>query len=158
MIQRKQTVFLLFAVILTMCALSLPMGYIQHATMKADDTMYNFFILENTPQSPQSSTFNFTVAPLCLILGLTIFVSVVAIFKFKRRLLQAKLCVLNIVLVVIWYIIFGVFVYIPGLVAQHFIPNIVSDGLPFLSMIFYILARKGILADERLVRSMNRIR
>ena len=74
--------------------------------------------------------------------------SAVTIFLYKQRILQARLCLVGIAVIFAWYI---------GLaVLQSYIATI--DGLPMVNAILIFLARKGILDDEKLVRSMDRIR
>ena len=84
--------------------------------------------------------------------------SIFTIFKFKRRLLQARLCVLSTVLFLLWYpavLLVNKFMMPSGL--QFDVLN-VWGALPLISAILCILARKGIMDDERLVRAADRIR
>ena len=80
--------------------------------------------------------------------GLSAILSVYTIFIYKQRPRQAKLCLLGILLVFVWYILLAVY--------QGYVTTI--DSLPMVSAIFIFLARKGILADEKLVRAADRIR
>jgi hypothetical protein len=82
------------------------------------------------------------------------------IFIYHNRKIQALFCALNALLIVGWYICFFV-------VAQtvddkswgtvDFAPKWPAV-LPAIALIFYLMARHAILADEKLVRSMDRIR
>jgi flagellar biosynthesis protein FliQ len=82
------------------------------------------------------------------------------IFIFHNRKIQALFCALNALLIVGWYICFFV-------VAQmvddkswgtvDFVPKWPAV-MPAIALIFYLMARHAILADEKLVRSMDRIR
>jgi 4-hydroxybenzoate polyprenyltransferase len=74
--------------------------------------------------------------------------SAVTIFLYKKRIPQARLCLLGILLVFAWYI---------GLAVIEAQIDVV-EGLPMVDAILLFLARKGILDDEKLVRSMDRIR
>ena len=90
-------------------------------------------------------------------LVLSCVINVCTIVKFNNRRLQSRLCVLNIMLMVVWYLI---------LALHHFVLQ--GDGcamhirfasvLPFITIVLYVMARNGIMADERLVRSADRIR
>ena len=92
---------------------------------------------------------------LLLIPSTLIFLS---IFMFRRRAIQMRICVFNIILLVGWYICYGVFAYILGGVFEaKFRPSIMA-AIPFASIILLYLAFRGILKDELLVRSLDRLR
>lgn len=123
MIQRKQSVFLLLAVIL------------------------GVLIIVNYP-----------MWPLFLLALVASSLSFFTIFKYKRRPLQARLSILAAILFVLWYpavMLVNKFVMSTGL--QYDIVN-VWGALPAVSAILCLMARKGIMDDERLVRAADRIR
>ena len=74
--------------------------------------------------------------------------SLYTIFIYKRRMLQARLCLCGVAVVLVWYVLLAVF--------QGYATNI--DALPMVNAILIFLARRGIIADERLVRAADRIR
>ena len=80
--------------------------------------------------------------------GLSAVLSVYTIFLYKKRPLQARLCLAGVALVFVWYVLLAVY--------QGYIETI--DCLPMVNAILIILARRGILADEKLVRAADRIR
>ncbi len=120
MIQRKQTIFLLCAFVLTLVCV-----FIQSAPV---------------------------LSMVCLILSALL--SLITIFLYTRRKLQANLCVANMFVLVVWYVLLAA---LPRGVEEI---NILgwADALPAVSIILLFLARKGILDDEKLVRSLDRIR
>jgi hypothetical protein len=123
MIQRKQSVFLLLAVIL------------------------GVLIIVNYP-----------MWPLFLLALVASSLSFFTIFKYKRRPLQARLSILAAILFVLWYpavMLVNKFMMSTGL--QYDIVN-VWGALPAVSAILCLMARKGIMDDERLVRAADRIR
>ena len=71
---------------------------------------------------------------------------------------QARLCLCCMLLMVFWYIGYSIvkFWTAPGLNAELVMAW--TYFLPFVSLVFYFLARRGIMADEKLVRSMAPIR
>ena len=83
-----------------------------------------------------------------IVQGLSAVLSVYTIFIYKRRPLQAKLCLLGLFLIFVWYVLLAVY--------QGYVQTI--DALPMVNAIFIFLARKGILDDEKLVRAADRIR
>ena len=101
---------------------------------------------------------NYPMWPLFLLSLVASSLSIFTIFKFKRRLLQARLCVLTTVLFLLWYpavLLVNKFMMPSGL--QFDVLN-VWGALPLISAILCLLARKGIMDDERLVRAADRIR
>ena len=101
---------------------------------------------------------NYPMWPLFLLVLVASSLTIFTIFKFKRRPLQARLSVLAAVLFLLWYpavLLVNKFMMPSGL--QFDMVN-VWDALPAVSAILCILARKGIMDDERLVRAADRIR
>ena len=101
---------------------------------------------------------NYPMWPLFLLSLVASSLSIFTIFKFKRRPLQARLCVLATVLFLLWYpavLLVNKFMMPSGL--QFDIVN-VWGALPIVCAILCLLARKGIMDDERLVRAADRIR
>ncbi len=101
---------------------------------------------------------NYPMWPLFLLALVAASLSIYTIFKFKQRPLQARLSVLAAVLFLLWYpavVLVNKFMMPSGL--QYDIAN-VWGALPAVSAILCMLARKGIMDDERLVRAADRIR
>ena len=74
--------------------------------------------------------------------------SAYTIFQFRRRILQARLCLAGLFVIFAWYIGLAVLEGRVGTV----------EGLRMVNAILIFLARKGILDDEKLVRAADRIR
>ena len=74
--------------------------------------------------------------------------SVYTIFQYRRRIVQARLCLAGLFVIFAWYI--GIAV-LEGRVDM-------AEGLPMVNAILIFMARKGILDDEKLVRAADRIR
>lgn len=87
-------------------------------------------------------------------LMLSALLSAVTIFWYKRRVQQAFMCVFNILLLLIWYLLLAAIPQGADGVAHLEWPA----ALPAVCIILQFMARKGILADEKLVRSLDRIR
>lgn len=85
--------------------------------------------------------------------GLSVF-TLADIFLFKRRKLQAMLCLVLTVLAVVYYVALAVFNHQQGGGLHLTWPM----AMPALAIVFLVFARKGIIHDEKLVRSLDRIR
>lgn len=116
MIQRKQTLFLLAAVILGMV--------------------------------------HFQAWPLFVLQMLASALCVYAIFLFKARKKQAAFCLAAIVVNLLWYITLAVLIQ-QGMASAQ-LPY--TAALPMVAAILCLMARKGVLDDEKLVRAADRIR
>ena len=135
--QRKQTIYLVVAVILTVICLCTQIGSYNAAGLDVS-RVYNLW---------------FTELPTAALGAYTIFI-------YRNRKIQALFCALNALLIVGWYVCFFV-------VAQtvddkswgtvDFVPKWPAV-MPAIALIFYLMARHAILADEKLVKSMDRIR
>ncbi len=152
MIQRKQTLFLLIALVLNIVCLCLPIGRLVSDMMGADGLMTNLWL------QMVDGTRRFTVWYLFVVLLLSCPLTLWAIFSYKNRPFQSLLCMLGMLCMMLWYVLYlGVkFLHMAGVEAD--LQPSFAACLPFVSLIFYYLARRGVQADEKLVRSMDRIR
>lgn len=153
MIQRKQTVFLLIAVILTIISLCLPLGSFtaDNGIGNGTATMYNLWIITS------AGAYSYQAWVLFAIMLITCPVTLFAIFMYHNRIVQSRFCVFNILLTLGWYIVLTVFVLSLETKFGQFQISL-SAVLPAISMILYFMARKAIMADEALVRAADRIR
>lgn len=153
MIQRKQTLYLLVAIVLTVVCLCMQIGAFQVAGLDVA-RVYNLWFTDPLGHR------HFDTWPLMAILLPTAALATYTIFIYHNRRVQALFCALNSLLIVGWYICFFVVGQTVGdksWGAATFRPSWPAV-LPFIALVFYILARRAIQADEKLVRSMDRIR
>jgi hypothetical protein len=147
MIQRKQTLFLLLAIVLAVVCMSSQVG-----TLSAEGIVfakvYNLWISDG---QGNRSLANWPMLALLLVAAVT---SLVAIFMYTKRKLQALLCLVTMMVYVAWYILVAVLPQWRGGDMTYHWPVV----LPAICIILTFMARKGILADEKLVRSLDRIR
>ena len=147
MIQRIQSVYLLFTAILLGLVFFLPI-----AEISATDTIYRFDI--HGIQDGDKMILN--GLPLMIFLALLILVHVVVIFLFKKRLLQVRLLIMNIILllglfsVFFWYGYLGIKGGSTGFT--------LTIAIPVVGIILDYLAIRAIAKDEALVRSADRLR
>lgn len=86
------------------------------------------------------------------VLLLSVAVGTYSIFVYTNRMRQARMCVFNTLLMVGWYVVYFAYVHLTAAEVSF------SAIFPIVSAILYILARKGIIHDESLVRAADRIR
>ena len=153
MIQRKQTVFLLLALVAGILCLCMPIGSLIPEGMGVPSTVFNLCIVS----AEKALSFGL-VTSLFFILLIVCAIALITIFLFKNRKRQAMLCSVCMLLILVWYAVYAYLAYSRyGFEDQAFQPQWTA-ALPFVSDIFVWLARRGIIADEKLVRSMDRIR
>lgn len=93
------------------------------------------------------------------IAALSALLAFISIFLFKKRKLQMKLCNINTILIMLFYITFGTYLYTGmNALGVEFLSIKYGIILPLIALIFNILATIKIKADEKLVRSLDRIR
>lgn len=151
MIQRKQTLFLLIAVVLNFLCLIFPIGEFIPRGVGVNPLMYNLWI-----EDGQGSV-SFASAPLFGILFLETIVSVVTIFRYNNRRQQIKFCSFNILLLVLWYITYAIVFSLNSIEDGDFKLHMVAI-FPLISLILTMMAKRGVKADEALIRAADRIR
>lgn len=153
MIQRIQTVYIVLAVVFTIACLCLQIGTFDNDGLVVGRE-YNLWLIDGM------CTYSLVTWPMFAVLVLSAALGIYTIFVYSNRRNQARLCVFNLLLLVGWYILYGVYsrVLAGGALEQaDFVPSMPA-AFPGLAFVFYILARRGIMADERLVRAADRIR
>ncbi len=146
MIQRIQTIYLLFVIALI-----------------AQVFFFPFLIFFNTTESISFDALQISngeyVLPLSILFGTIILFALISIFLYKKRILQARITVVNIFLLLgsiglVAYFGWEMRNTLSGYQIQYNFPCI----FPPVAIIFNYLALRGIQKDEALVRSANRIR
>ena len=146
MLQRKQSIWLLIAALLNACVLFFDL-YRWHDMVNGADTKYEVRVTNEFP--------------LLLIILLCTILPLVAIFMFRQRKRQVLVSFVSIVSVL------GFIALMLFKVGQKTkaIPAAISNGtywigavLPIVSLLFLILAIAGIRKDDKLVKSMDRLR
>ena len=82
-------------------------------------------------------------------------VSLIAVFMYRNRPRQAMLCLLACVADIIWYVVLAVLIQQGG---QTVATLPLTACLPLIAAILCLIARRAVLADEKLVRAADRIR
>lgn len=157
MIQRKQTIYLLLALVAIVACMCLPIGHLGGSMVCAGEKAFGEpTVLYNLGVSTGDS---FKLAPLPFaILVIVGTVTILNIFMFNKRRMQGRICLLCVALCLTWYAWYALYAF-------SLMPMARRDGhmdfaacLPFVSAIFMLMARRGIKADEELIKSMDRIR
>ena len=89
---------------------------------------------------------------------LTIGLEIITVFRYKKRRLQKRLCTAQIVLLLLTAGVTAL--YLKSFGEEGFGPVALSvtAAFPLVAAILTLLARRGIVKDDKLVRSLDRIR
>lgn len=154
MIQRIQTLYLLVVTALMAVVLFAPLAWFGG---EAGEFELHAFALEATDGETVQST-----VYMGIVLALACVLPLVTIFLFRRRLLQIRLCVVEMVLLLGSLAMEGVYYFLSWRVfsdmAFHTQGLKPSIALPLVCMLFTYLALRAIFRDEMLVRAADRIR
>ena len=103
---------------------------------------------------------HFDTWPLMAVLLPTTVIGTYAIFLYRNRKAQALFCLLNVLLIIGWYVCYFVVGQMAGDKSWGTVKYVPTwpAVLPAIAIILYLMARRAINADEKLVRSMDRIR
>ena len=153
MIQRIQTIYLLVAFALCIGCLCLPVAHFMAVESMEKVDMYNLWLVS----AEGGHTFYFCP----IMMAVLVFASVALfldIWLFRRRALQMRVATFSMILIVAWYIAYGCISYMLSTeLAATWRPHW-SAALPAAALILAYLAFRGILKDEMLVRSLDRLR
>ena len=154
MIQRKQTLYLFFAVICFILTTFLPLGSVEMAGMGIPDTITSLGLKDG---DNGNMSYPFFAIPM-FFLTMNVFYAIAIIFMYRNRKAQALNCYILILAVVIEMIACGVLIMQTCIDEGQKFHAGTAISLPIVAMIFILLAHHGIMADEKLIKSIDRIR
>lgn len=156
MIQRKQTLFLLFAVIVLTVCLFFPVAGISPKGMGGDGLLYNLGVVTGDG----SISVDTTCLPLFVLLSVSAVLSLVNIFMYKNRKLQMSLCSVSMLFSLLWYVDYALLFF--GIIPLESMAGALEVRFaacyPFIAIILTAMAKRGISDDEKLVKAADRIR
>ncbi|MBP6978784.1 MAG: DUF4293 domain-containing protein [Bacteroidales bacterium] len=161
MIQRIQTVYLSIAFIAIILAFFFPV-----ATYKFGDSVdtymgtVSFFLygMVRQPETLEISYKSLFYLPMILIAVLILTLIVLSILQYKKRLRQLRTVNIAILLNIVLIVLF--FFYTDKVSRDTAITTAYGMGsvFPLITLVFLVLATWAIKRDERLVRSLDRLR
>lgn len=153
MIQRIQSLYLLVVAALMAVTLFVPLAWFFADSV--DYRLYAFSLQTLDGVAMQSTVY------MGLLLLASCLLPLVTIFLYRRRMLQIRLCVVEMVLLLGSVIMEGIYYYLCSRAfadmecMKGFKPAI---ALPLVCLFFMYLAARAIFRDELLVRAADRIR
>lgn len=153
MIQRVQTLFLLAAIVVQILFISFPLTHFILADMNID------FMAIGFKGGVDFSEILIYTTPLYILSWAILFLSFVSIFLYKKRILQIRICIYNMLLNIglIGMLILQISNFMKkNPVEAHSYTLIIA--IPLVSIILLILAFRGIRKDELLLKAYDRLR
>lgn len=153
MIQRIQTLYLALTTFIAVLMIFMPVATL----WVPNEASYEFYTTQvmQVSEPPIHIAYNWMSLILNAIL---ILLPIVTIFVYKKRFLQMRLCVVNIVLLLGMLVLMWVQI-------SHMIGEIDADrqirvafGFPLIGIVLTWLALRGIIRDITLLKSYDRIR
>ncbi len=152
MIQRIQSIYLLIVTLLMASLFIYPFAEL----LGADGQLY-IFNYNGLSVHGEEQLYLLTVPPFVLLALITL-IPFISIFLYKKRMLQIRLNIFNIILLLgylglNYYYIQNFSKQLDGIVSYQ-----ITAIFPVVSVVITYLAIRAVGKDEALVRSMNRIR
>ena len=152
MIQRIQSLYLLAVAALMIAAPFTPLAYFVGGVEE-----YKLFAF-----SLKSAEVTHSTIYMGIIVALSAIVPTVTIFLFKNRMLQIRLCAVELVLLAGAEIFMAIYYYLSNrmfsMMEFHTQGFRIAIIFPLVALILDYLALRAIFKDETLVRSLDRIR
>lgn len=160
MIQRVQTLYLFLVVILSAVMFFTPVGgFYNKTTLEVYDLTFMGVFLQDDMQTVENNPSVMPVWGLSILTAVIPVIALISIFLYRKRVLQARFNVFNILLMVGYYALLFFYIWI-GKQKLHADESFlcIPSSFPLISIILSALAIRGILKDEALVRSLDRLR
>jgi RsiW-degrading membrane proteinase PrsW (M82 family) len=155
MLQRIQTLYLLAIVILSGITFFMPAADLINQTNSLHYVIdfKGVYLLQTKGSIFDSSAWGFTA-----IAGIIPFISLYSIFQYKNRIKQIRFSVLNIFFMIGFYIILFIYLWLVGQRLNADWTIRYTTSFPLICLILNYLAIGAIGKDEKLVKSLNRVR
>lgn len=158
MIQRIQSLWLLLVTICGVLVSTLPtMRFFPELTAQVQHLYeFRFFGMWDVSQEPH--TMEMSVWALACLEVIIPLLSLVTIFLFRHRIVQARLCVVNVMLMVGYYVALAVYTWAACSNFSLTWHPTIWTSLFLVGIVLTMMAIRSILRDEALVRAADRLR
>jgi hypothetical protein len=155
MIQRIQTLYLLAIVILSAFVILLPIADLINAV---DKLVYLVDIKGISLIQPAGNTIESRIWALSSISAVIPILALITIFSYKNRLKQIRLTVINMIFMIGFYVFLALYLW-PACERLHADWHLrIIAVFPLINLILSYLAIGSIGKDEKLVKSLDRLR
>lgn len=157
MIQRIQSLFMLLSAIVSGLLFFIPLTIISYG--EGSISLYTYAVKNQVVAGVFGSSFTL---PLIILAALGVIIPVFAMLKYKKRKLQINMNRINILINAV-FVLLAILYYVPKIEGAFDMVNVetvvyVGAVLPVLSMVFSLLAIRGVKKDIDLLNSVDRLR
>ena len=159
MIQRIQTLYLFLIVVLgTLLCFFSPVGFATAENAETFRILTMSFTGIYDMTNPELSVRLMNTVSLGIISVMIPLLALIDIFIYKKRILQARLNVITVVLCLGWYAVLAVYVWFAKM--NYYVEWYITPwaAIPLVNMVLTLMATRAILKDEALVRAADRLR
>lgn len=155
MIQRLQTVYLFIASVLVVVTNLFPLAHFK----VGEGAFYTvqWLGVQASGVEEFSGTGVWSILATCTTAAAFVLL-VMTIFGYKNRIKQMKMCVYAILVLLVFYVFFGLQLWTVYSATQHYPDLGLIAQLPLIAIILIFMAGRAIKRDEDLVRAADRIR
>lgn len=157
MIQRIQSIYLLVSIVLTIL-----FAFLTFANFDVNGSMYYMKVMGLYYQDTSDVLFEAPNMTLSAVVFFSMLLTISAIFNFKKRTIQIRLVTLSIIAHFASVgLVFFALSTLPEGILEGTLPQVnytFASFLPIASVVFLVLALRGIKKDEKLIKSLDRIR
>ncbi len=154
--QRIQTLYMVLVVGLMIASMILPSVEFFDNTTNVTYLLDGRGLLKMDSEGFVAQTI--AINPTTYLLGIILFLSTFVIMKYKNRKQQFRLATINLILIFIEILVgIGFIAYAKYKLDVDFALKY-GAVLPIVALIFNYLAMRGIMKDEKLIKSMDRLR
>lgn len=154
--QRIQTLYFIVVIVLMIVGIVLPSAEFYNSEQNITYQLDSRGIVELNADGAAERTMS--INPCTYLFGMILFLATFCIFKFKDRKKQFRLATINTLLILLYIIALGVFVFYAKSKLEAEMTLNYPVVFPLIALIFNYLAMRGINKDEKLVRSADRLR
>lgn len=154
--QRIQTVYFILVIILMIAGILLPNAEFFSAAQNKTYLLDSRGIIEMNSQGAAEKSI--ATNPCTFIFGMILFLTTFCIFNFKDRKKQMRFATINLFSIIVYIIALAVFIVYAKNKLDAQVSLLYPVIFPVISLILNYLAMRGIAKDEKLVRSMDRLR
>jgi len=154
MIQRIQSLYLLISSIIISFLIYSPLAFV----IMPENNVSKLYSYGLKNISNSILTIDINPVPLIILSVVAAMLGLITIFLYKKRKIQIWLSILNIIILLI---ISGLTIYYCSFLSINYNAQVnytITAIFPFISVILLFLSIKAIQKDEKLIRSIDRIR
>ncbi len=154
--QRIQTIYFILVIVLMTAGILLPNAEFFNPTQNTSYLLDSRGIVELDAQGGAMKSI--ATNPCTFIFGMILFLATFCIFNYKDRKKQMRFATINLFSIIVYIIALAVFIFYAKNKLSADVSLQYPVVFPVIALILNYLAMRGIDKDEKLVRSMDRLR